>query len=249
MPTPSRAKNGLSTASAPGSPLWHMGQPDPTRFISYFEDFCGSSTNFPIATSALAAASTAYWTITVTEAGAGDSTSAVSGETGGAIILTTDANDNDNIFVQSKPASFTMAAGKRAFFKARFKVAKATQSDFVIGLQIVDTSPLDATDGIYFQKDDGDAQLDIYCRKDATTGSNSATNIATVTADTYMTVGWYFDGVSTVHYYVDDVYKGSLSASSTYLPNSILTVSFGYQNGEAGATTMTVDYLMAACER
>jgi hypothetical protein len=45
------------------------------------------------------------------------------------------------------------------------------------------------------------------------------------------------------------VCKGSLSASSTYLPDTELTVSFGIQNGEAVAKTMTVDYIFAAKER
>ena len=249
MGAPTRAKNGLSTADNAGSPLWSMPQPDPTRVITFFEDFCSGATTFPIAASGLAAASAGGWTITVTEAGAGNAASAFSGETGGAIQLTADAADDDNIFVQKKPAAFTLVAGKKAFFKARFKISDATQSDFVIGLQVVDTTPLAVTDGIYFQKDDGDAQLDVYCQKDASTGQTSATNIATVVSDTYLTVGWYYDGVSSVRYFVNDVQKGTLDASSTYLPDTILAVSFGFQNGEAVAKVMTVDFIIAAVER
>ena len=102
MAAPTRSKNGLSTADNPGSPLWSMGQPDPTRFVTFWEDFASGNNTFPIATSGLAAASANGWTITVTEAGAGDATSAFSGETGGAVILTCDAADNDNVFVQKK---------------------------------------------------------------------------------------------------------------------------------------------------
>ncbi len=139
-----------------------------------------------------------------------------------------------------------MTAGKPTWFKARFKVNDATQSDFVIGLQVTDTTPLDATDGIYFQKDDGDAFLDVYCRKNATTGSTSATAIATVVDDTYMTVGWYYDGKASVYYFVNDVMLGKLDGSATFLPDAILTVSFGVQNGEAVIKTMSVDYILAA---
>ena len=249
MAAPTRSKNGISTADNPGSPLWSMPNPDPTRLVSFFEDFCSGATTFPIATTGLAAASAGGWTITVTEAGAGDAASAFSGETGGALTLTCDAADNDNIFVQKKPAAFTLAAGKKAFFKARFKVSDATQSDFVIGLQVIDTTPLAVTDGIYFQKDDGDAQLDVYCQKDASTGQTSATNIATIADSTYLTVGWYYDGISSVRYYVNDVHKGTLDGSSTYLPDTVLAVSFGIQNGEAVAKVMTVDYIIAAVER
>ncbi len=229
-----RFPNGV-TNIGPNKTLSSFGMPDPTSWHTYFDDF----DTFVVGD----------WTITTTELGAGSATEALTDVDGGALLVTNDAADNDADFFQKVGESFLMAAGKKAMFKARFKVSDATQSDFVIGLQVTDTTPLDATDGIYFMKDDGDAQLDVYCRKDATTGSTSATNIATVVSDTFLTVGWYYDGVATVYYFVDDVLKGTLSASSTYLPDTELTVSFGIQNGEAVAKTMTLDYLFAAKQR
>ena len=223
------------TNIGPNKALSSFGMPDPTSWHVFFDDF----DRFVVGD----------WTITTTEAGAGSATEALTDVDGGALLITNDAADNDLDFFQKVGESFLMATGKKALFKARFKVSDATQSDFVMGLQITDTTPLDATDGIYFMKDDGDANLDIYVRKDATTGSNSATAIHTVVSDTFLTVGWYYDGVSTVYYYVNDVLKGSLSASSTYLPDTELTISFGIQNGEAAAKTMTVDYIFAAKER
>jgi hypothetical protein len=215
--------------------LSSYGLPDPTSWHTFMDDF----DRFVVGD----------WTITTTEAGAGSATEALTDVDGGALLITHDAADNDADFFQKVGEGFLMAAGKRALFKARFKVSDATQSDFVMGLQVTDTTPLDATDGIYFMKDDGDANLDFYVRKDATTGSNAASAIATVADDTFLTVGWYYDGAGTVYYYVNDVCKGSLSASSTYLPDTELTVSFGIQNGEAVAKTMTVDYIFAAKER
>lgn len=229
-----RFPGGVSTVAV-GKPLASFGMPDPTQWHVFFDDF----DRFVAAD----------WTITTTEAGAGSATEALTDVDGGALLVTNDAADNDADFFQKVGESFLMAAGKRAFFRARFKVSDATQSDFVIGLQVTDTTPLDATDGIYFQKDDGDTDLDVYCRKDATTGSTSATAIHTVVADTFFTVAWYYDGKDKVYYFVNDVLKGSLDASSTYLPDTELTVSFGIQNGEAAAKTMTVDYIFAAKER
>jgi len=64
-----------------------------------------------------------------------------------------------------------------------------------------------------------------------------------------LSVAWYYDGKSSVKYFVNDVHKGTLDGSSTYLPDTELTISFGIQNGEAVAKIMTVDYIFAAKER
>jgi len=234
MAAPTRFPSGVATA-ARNSTLWNVGIPDPTAYHVYFNDF----DTYVVGD----------WTITTIEAGAGSATEALTDVDGGCLLITNDAADNDLDFFQKVGESFLMEAGKPAFFKARFKVSDATQSDFVIGLQITDTTPLDVTDGIYFMKDDGDALLDVYCRKNATTGSTSATGIATVVSNTFLTVGWYYDGKDSLAYFVNDVQLGTLDASSTYLPDTDLTVSFGIQNGEAVAKTMTLDYVLAGKKR
>jgi hypothetical protein len=231
MASPTRFPSGVTNVRSTAT-LGSFVAPDPTKAHSYFEDFDYYTAG--------------NWVVTETQAGA---TQALSDADGGVLLLTNSAADDDLNALQKVGESFLMEAGKRAWFKARFRVSDATQSDFVIGLQVTDTTPLDVTDGIYFQKDDGDAQLDVYVRRDATTGSNSATNIATVVSDTYLTVGWYYDGAGNLAYYVNDALIGNLNASSTYLPDTELTVSFGIQNGEAAAKTMSVDYIFAAKER
>lgn len=208
---------------------------DPTTYITYFNDFHTYASG--------------DWTITTTELGGGDATEALADASGGVLLITNDAADNDADFFQKVGEGFLLSAGKKAFFKCRFKVSDATQSDVVIGLQVTDTTPLDATDGIYFQKDDGDANIDFYVRKNATTGSNSKAAAGTLVDDTYIVLAWYYDGISTVQAFVDGTPVASLSATSAYLPDTELTVSFGLQNGEAVAKTMSVDYVFAALER
>jgi hypothetical protein len=222
---------GVTNAS-PGATLGNMGQLDPTLFHTYFNDF-----DTYLASD---------WT--VTNVGT-TPTQALTAGLGGWLLLTMAATDDSSSFLQLKTATFQPTANKRLFFKARFKVSDATQSDLQLGLIITDTTPLDATDGIYFQKDDGDTQLDVYVRKDATTGSTSISNVATVADDTFMTLGFEYDGVQTVLAFVNGVVVGRLDASSTYLPDTLLNVSFGVQNGEAVAKTMTMDYIFAAQER
>lgn len=234
MAAPTRFPGGVTNVRAP-NPLGMFGMPDPTTWHVFFDDF----DRFVAAD----------WTITTVEAGAGSATEALTDVDGGALLITNDAADDDSDFFQKVGESFLMESGKRAFFKARFKVSDATQSDFVMGLQITDTTPLAVSDGIWFQKDDGDANLDVYCGKSSGAGTTSAAAIHTVVSDTFLTVAWYYDGKGNLQYYVNDVQKGTLTASSTYLPDTELTVSFGIQNGEAAAKTMTVDYIFAAKER
>lgn len=206
--------------------------PDPTKYHVYYNDFDTYTAG--------------DWVVTETQAGA---TQALTAGDGGLLLLTNSAADDDLNALQKTPAAFSFTAGKKAFFKCRFKVSDATQSDVVFGLQVVDTTPLDVTDGIYFLKADGAKTVDFICRKNATTGSTSASSVATLADDTFVTLAFYYDGESKVYYAVDGSVKGSLNASSSYLPDTITTVSFAIQNGEAVAKTLTVDYVFAAIER
>mgnify|MGYP001565594229 CR=1 FL=1 len=199
---------------------------DPSLWSTYFDDFHTFTA--------------ALWT--ATETGAAGTITNPDGS-GGLLLLTTDALDNDNEFLQKIQEGFLFTAGKPLIFGARFKVAKATQSDFVIGLQITDTSPLAVSDGIYFQKDDGDALLDFHVTKDA--ASTDATGIHTVVADTYLTVEFAYDGGARIYYGVNGVVKG-FTVITNAPDDEALTISLGFQNGEAGATTMECDYVLAS---
>lgn len=207
-------------------------QTDPTEYHLYFEDFDTYTAG--------------DWVVTETDAAA---TQALTAGDGGLLLLTNTAADNDLVALQKTPASFTFTAGKASFFSCRFKVSDATQSDVAIGMQVIDVTPLDVTDGIYFLKADGAATVDIFCRKNATTGSTTAAAIATMANDTFITLSWYYDGVSRVAYAVNGTVTGALDGSSSFLPDATCAVSFALQNGEAVAKTMTVDYLFAAKER
>jgi hypothetical protein len=204
---------------------------DPTKVHMYFEDFDLYTAG--------------DWTITATGAG----TEALTNVNGGVLLLTCSAADNDNIFYQKVGASFLPTAGKAMWFATRFATSDATQSDIVVGLQIVDTTPLDVTDGIYFLKADDAATVSLIARKNATTGSVTGTVTGTLVNATYTKLAWFYDGVDRVWYAQDGTILGSVDASSTFLPDTILTVSFGIQNGEAVAKTLSMDYLMVAMER
>lgn len=182
---------------------------------------------------------------TITEVGSG--TRALTDVDGGALLITNAAADNDGNFLQKKGESFKFETGKRLYFEARFKVSDATQSDIIMGLQITDTSPLDVTDGIFFQKDDGDAHLDFHVEKNNT--ATDSTAIADLADNTWVTVAFYYDGVNSyIQVLVDDVVVAK-PVLTNVVDDEELTVSFGIQNGEGVAKTMTVDYIFVSKER
>lgn len=227
MPTPVRFPGGVTTVT-PSDLMGMFGMPDPTKWHTFFDDFdryvAGDFvvTNVGVATEALAD---------------GD---------GGNLLLTNAAADNDACFLQKVGESFKFELGKKLFFKARFKVSEATQSDFVVGLQITDTSPLAVTDGVFFLKSDASATVDMLVTKNS--AITTLASVATIVADTYIVLGFYYDGVSKIRCYVDGT-KISDAVVTNMPDDEDMTVSFGIQNGDAVARTMTVDYLLAAKER
>ena len=109
--------NGISTADR-GTELERLILPDPTQAHVYFNDF------------------TTYvagdWTITTTEGGTGNASEALTNVAGGALLITNDDADNDSDEFQLAVESFKFASGKKSWFKTRFKVSDATQSDWIV---------------------------------------------------------------------------------------------------------------------
>lgn len=183
------------------------------------------------------------WTITTTEDGAGSATEALSNAANGVLLITNDAADNDSDEFQLTAESFKLASGKPLWIEGRFKVSDATQSDFLFGLCITDTALIDGlTDGVYFLKDDGDANIDFHVEKNST-DTSSDTGVDLVD-DTWIQLGFYFDGAGNVTPYVDGV--AGTTVTTNIPDDEELTVSFGIQNGEAVAKTLSVDYIRVA---
>lgn len=182
------------------------------------------------------------WIVTTTEAGAGSATEAIADADGGILVVTNDAADDDLDFFQWAKETVKFELGKRLYFEARFKILEVIQCDFRIGLMIRDTTQLDVTDGVYFGTDDGDALLDFAVEKNNT--ATAATAIATLVADTYITVAFYYDGSSSdIDYIVNGETLGSV-ALTNMVDDEELTVSFGIQNGQAVANVLSLDYIL-----
>ena len=205
-----------------------LGQLAGPEFHTYFEDF-----DYYAA---------ADWTVTETQAGA---TQALTDGDGGLLLLTNTAADNDLVALQKVGESYRFESGKKLFFEARFKVSNATQSDVVMGLQITDATPLDVTDGVFFLKSDDSTTINLLVEKNNTA---TTTSVGTLADDTYIRLGFYYDGNSSIQAFVNGTYVAT-SATTNLVDDEDLTISFAIQNGNAVARTMTVDYIYVAKER
>lgn len=224
-----RFPNGISTAKSI-MPFGAYTHPDETDQHAYNNDFNAYASG--------------DWTITVV----GSSTPALVAGDGGILGITTSASSGDSAFLQKTIAAFTFETGKPAWFATRFKVSTLATT-VVAGLQVIDTTPLDVSDGIYFLSTTATGVVTGICRKNATTGSTSAV-VGALVADTYTELAWYWDGKDTVSFYQDKVQKSSVTGvAASYLPDTTCTVSFGVQTDSANARTMSIDYIMLAKSR
>ena len=115
----------------------------------------------------------------------------------------------------------------------------------IVGLQITDTTPTNVTDGIFFQKIDGTADLTLEVEKDSVATS---TVVGTLVDDTYVTVGFFYDGLETIEVFLNDSLAGK--SVTTNLPDDeALTISLAVVNGEAVAKELSIDYVLASKER
>jgi len=232
MPFPSttvtRFPNGVTNVSDQNL-YADMGQDSPSLFHSYYNDFDTYASG--------------DWTSTVT----GTGTSALTNGDGGLLLLTNTTGATDAVFSQKVGESFTFASGKKLWFEARLKVSDATASAFVMGLQVTDTTPLAVANGVFFLKSAASTSIALVLTKASTSTTNAA--IATAANDTFINLAYFYDGVSTVYYFVNGTLAGSSVTTNLPLSSTTLTVSFGVQNGAAAAKTMTIDYINVTKER
>jgi len=236
MASPTRFPGGVTNALKTGN-LKMFGAMDPTKYHQWFDDFDNFEAD--------------QWVIT--RVGTTPTETCVSAD-GGRLLLTMAATDDsadslqwsgdDNAAVNE---TFKFVAGKKLWFKSRLQVSDIIQSDFVMGLQITDTTPLAVSDGVYFRKDDGDALLDCVIIKDST-GTTATLPTGLLVNATDIDLGFFYNGKDAIEFYVNDLLRAT--SVITNLPNDEeLAISFHMQNGEAVAKTMSIDYILAVKER
>ena len=237
MGAPQRYSDGVTNIGK-GKTLSEKPTMDPTKTYGYFNDFFTYEDG--------------DWDIDAT----GGGTTAVSAtEAGGVVVLTTDTTTEDGDFMQltnddgsSTGVPYLLVVGKKAWFKARFKVTEVTQAELILGLADDDTdfAVTNASDGIWFETLDGVETLDLVIAEDSL--YTRVTGVATLVDDTFVVVGYYWDGIDTVHYFINDVEVGSVGVGTT-LTDSYLALTWGAEAGSGAAVVLSLDYIGAWVER
>jgi hypothetical protein len=237
MPTPVRYPFGVTNVDVT-SDMGNLPFLDPTKYITWFDDFHDYDAN--------------QWLITTVEAGAGDASEAVGNLDGGVLVITNDANDTDADYLQWSGVSssaatetFKFTVGKKLWFKARWKISAVTDLAVVMGLQITDTAPIDVTDGVFFSKADLSTTLNLLVEKNNTA---TTTAVGTMVADTYVVTSFYYNGKNAIEVFLNDVKVGT-SAVTNLPDDEELTISFGMLNGAAVAHVLSIDYIFVTEER
>lgn len=178
------------------------------------------------------------FTMTVVEAGAGDSTVVLAD---GTLLFTCAANEDDGAQIQLKSEAFDCATGNLVYFGISLQTDDATQTDLLVGLCITDTTLLGGmTDGAYFECLDASTDINFVLEKDSTE-TTSAAAVGTLADDTDVILEFLFDGTN-VDCFVNGVLQTRLAI--TNLPDDEqLTPSIAFLTGEAVANTLTVNWL------
>jgi hypothetical protein len=179
------------------------------------------------------------WTITLVEAGGGESTITKPDGVDGGLLFTTDANEDDGINAQLKGEMFKLNTSCQAlYFYARLQASDATQIDWLVGLCITDTTLLGGlTDGIYFEKLDGGTGISFVTEKDSTETQTDA--LATFAAATDTELEFFYDkAAATVYAFINGVQVAAHTAN--ICDDEDLTPSLHVLAGEAVAKTLAL---------
>lgn len=176
-----------------------------------------------------------YWTATAV----GTSTAALGDA--GAIVLTTDSSENDGIQIQWNHEMARLTGDAPCYFGAKLQVDEATESDFLVGLAITDTTLLGGvSDGAFFRKVDGSTAVQFVTVKDSV---ESAVPVATCAADTDAIYEISYDGAN-LYAWVDGVQVVAQPATLPTVPDDEeLAPSIAFLTGAASAQVMTVAWV------
>lgn len=179
------------------------------------------------------------------------------GVANGILSVATGATDTNSTSHQDDIEVFRCTPGKALEFEARFALDDVVDSIFAIGLAITDTTPLDATDRLFFKKGDTENTLSF----EATANGSAISKVddfVTLVNGTFVKVGFYYDGKvaqdaapgqpnATIDVYLNDRRVGAVPFTNR--PDTEMAVTFHAATGKTGAVTALIDYIRCVQER
>lgn len=249
-PVPVRYPSGVSTDFKWG-PLADFGRPNPFGYHFFQDDFDILNPTY-----------------VATKTGAGTLTGVAGG--GGFLLATTAALATDNVVLNLPFAGFQLTQGKKAFYLTRFQLSSASNAGFICGLINTTTTPFTGgqiTDGIWISKVTGSlTNLNInYALASVVTTVALPTGAYTLANATNLDMGFYVDRFGNINAFIGAQLVGWLPQSgvgalfggrgvvAAIAPATLTAVNLnptiGILSGTAAASTMTIDFEMAAQER
>lgn len=238
MSNPTRFYSGLSTAY-PNEPLYSFPFPDP--FHTGSTQNIGSSTytndfNTLIGTD---------YTVTGTS-----STFALANGIGGWATLTPGGTTTATAAYKNGQF-YQFVAGNRSWFVCRFKAsAVAGNISYYVGLR----NGSGTTDGLWFAKAAASTSINLVSTVNST-ATTLVTGVATAVANTFVEVGFYYDGTDLICFSGTSttdmgpdarITSVTIGSSGTNLTNALLSPVF--QITPVATDTLTTDFVLAAQE-
>jgi hypothetical protein len=232
MSNPTRFSNGVSTNDA----QYLMGDyPLPSPFTSsgsrstgvaeYANDFTETVAEY-------------------TAAGSGSTFALTDGNGGLAILTPGGASTVSAAYKTATNVAFV--AGNAVWFQSRFKVSAVSGTkSFYVGLRKGSAT----TDGLWFTKPASSTSVNLVSTV-GSTATTLVTGVATAEADTYLELGFYFNGVDLL------VYNNNLLVARVDAPTigtsatTLTSVALGpiLHITPTATDTLTVDYILASTE-
>lgn len=169
---------------------------------------------------------------------------------GAAKLASAATTDNDGATLQLVEEVVKLSSGKQVWMEFNLQVSDADQMDVFVGLcDTIATDPenvLTDPDRIGFQINDGNAS--ILCKSESG-GTETSTDSGKDAADaTDVKLGFYWDGSSSVEFYVDRAKVATHTTNNPTDQNLAITM-FELSGDASGTKSMSVDYAYACQER
>jgi len=193
----------------------------------------------------------AEWTVTTLEAGGGVASEVLADMVNGVIVISNAAGNLDRDELVYGSESWLLEPDYPLYAEIRCKISDPDAASFWFGLVTGTVWFTNPNDYMVFYIDNADDDIHFATAKDGT-----ATTVDT-TEDlgdfTWIRLGFHYDGVDTVHWFVlrdSDEYCLATGSWTTNIPDDEeMRIGFGIRNDEAVIKALYVDYIKVAQKR